>query len=94
MLRGQEKVFQALPKPEPEKEPAAPELFDHLRALRKEIAAREQIPPYLVFSDATLRDMCRVQPETADQLLDVKGIGELKQKKYGDAFLQCIRKYR
>lgn len=94
VLRGQEKVFQALPKPEPEKEPAAPELFDHLRTLRKEIAAREQIPPYLVFSDATLRDMCRVQPETADQLLDVKGIGELKQKKYGDAFLQCIRKYR
>ncbi|TYZ24113.1 DNA helicase RecQ [Selenomonas ruminis] len=94
VLKGQEKVYQAVPKPEQEKEPAAPELFDYLRALRKEIAARDHIPPYVVFSDATLRDMCRVQPETLDEMLSVKGIGELKLEKYGEAFLECIREHR
>lgn len=94
VLKGQEKVYQAVPKPEQEKEPAAPELFDYLRALRKEIATRDHIPPYVVFSDATLRDMCRVQPETLDEMLTVKGIGELKLEKYGEAFLQCIKEHR
>ena len=94
VLKGQEKVYQAVPKPEQEKEPAAPELFDYLRSLRKEIAARDHIPPYVVFSDATLRDMCRVQPETLDEMLSVKGIGELKLEKYGEAFLECIREHR
>lgn len=94
VLKGQEKVYQAIPKPEKEKEPAAPELFDYLRALRKEIAARDHIPPYVVFSDATLRDMCRVQPETLDEMLTVKGIGELKLEKYGETFLQCIKEHR
>ena len=94
VLKGQEKVYQAVPKPEMEKEPAAPELFDHLRHLRKEIAIREHIPPYMVFSDATLRDMCKVLPETLDQMLDVKGIGEMKLNKYGQEFLECIQKHK
>ncbi len=94
VLKGQEKVYQAMPKPEQEKEPAAPELFDYLRTLRKEIAARDHIPPYVVFSDATLRDMCVVQPATLDEMLDVKGVGELKLEKYGAAFLQCIQEHR
>ena len=94
VLKGQEKVYQAMPKPEQEKEPAAPKLFDYLRALRKEIAARDHIPPYVVFSDATLRDMCVVQPATLDEMLDVKGVGELKLEKYGAAFLQCIQEHR
>ena len=92
VLKGQEKVYQAVPKPEKEKEPAAPELFDHLRHLRKEIATREHVPPYVVFSDATLRDMCKVLPENLDQMLDVKGIGEMKLHKYGQEFLACITK--
>ncbi|SFT90389.1 ATP-dependent DNA helicase RecQ [Selenomonas sp. GACV-9] len=94
VLKGQEKVYQALPKAEPEKAPAAPELFDYLRTLRKEIAARDHIPPYVVFSDATLRDMCLVQPDTLDEMLNVKGIGELKLEKYGAAFLQCIKEHK
>ncbi len=94
VLKGQEKVWQAVPKPEKEKEPAAPELFDHLRHLRKEIATREHVPPYVVFSDATLKDMCRVQPATLDEMLDVKGIGEMKLNKYGQEFLDCIKSYR
>ena len=94
VLKGQEKVWQAVPKPEKEKEPAAPELFDHLRHLRKEIATREHVPPYVVFSDATLRDMCRVQPTTLDEMLDVKGIGEMKLNKYGQEFLNCINTHK
>lgn len=91
VLKGQEKVWQAVPKPEKEKSPAAPELFDYLRTLRKEIAAKDHIPPYVVFSDATLRDMCRLQPQTLDEMLEVKGVGELKLEKYGEAFLKCIQ---
>ncbi|SEA14562.1 DNA helicase RecQ [Selenomonas ruminantium] len=94
VLKGQEKVWQAVPKPEKEKEPAAPELFDHLRHLRKEIATREHFPPYVVFSDATLKDMCRVQPATLDEMLDVKGIGEMKLHKYGQEFLDCIKAHK
>ena len=94
VLKGQEKVWQAVPKPEKEKEPAAPELFDHLRHLRKEIATREHVPPYVVFSDATLKDMCRVQPATLDEMLDVKGIGEMKLHKYGQEFLDCIKAHK
>ncbi|MBE6086117.1 MAG: DNA helicase RecQ [Selenomonas ruminantium] len=94
VLKGQEKVWQAVPKPEQEKEPAAPELFDHLRHLRKEIATREHVPPYVVFSDATLKDMCRVQPATLDEMLDVKGIGEMKLHKYGQEFLDCIKTHK
>lgn len=94
VLKGQEKVWQAVPKPEKEKELAAPELFDHLRHLRKEIATREHVPPYVVFSDATLKDMCRVQPATLDEMLDVKGIGEMKLHKYGQEFLDCIKAHK
>ncbi|SHL08916.1 ATP-dependent DNA helicase RecQ [Selenomonas ruminantium] len=94
VLKGQEKVYQAVPKPEVEKKPATPELFDHLRHLRKEIAIREHIPPYMVFSDATLRDMCQVQPATLDEMLDVKGIGEMKLQKYGQEFLDCIQAHK
>ncbi len=94
VLKGQEKVWQAVPKPEVEKAPAAPELFDHLRHLRKEIATREHVPPYVVFSDATLQDMCKVQPATLDEMLDVKGIGEMKLQKYGQEFLDYIKAHR
>jgi ATP-dependent DNA helicase RecQ len=92
VLKGQEKVYQAVPQPEMEKAPAALELFDHLRHLRKEIATREHVPPYVVFSDATLRDMCRVQPQSLDEMLTVKGIGEQKLRKYGQEFLECLQK--
>ncbi|MFV0635531.1 DNA helicase RecQ [Mitsuokella sp. WILCCON 0060] len=92
VLRGQKKVFQAVPKEITRKE-AAPELFEYLRALRREIALRDHIPPYVVFSDATLKDMCAVKPHTRDEMLLVKGVGEHKLKKYGTAFLECIQKH-
>lgn len=93
VLKGQKKVLQAVPV-EVKKEEAMPALFDHLRALRKEIATREAIPPYVVFSDATLRDMCNVLPTTLDEMLEVKGVGEMKLKKYGEDFLACLKEHR
>lgn len=94
VLRGQEKVWQMLPrkKEEPQlpEKPAQPQLFDALRALRKQIASRESLPPYMIFSDATLKDMCRIVPETMAEMLHVKGIGDYKLKKYGKEFLDCI----
>ena len=75
------------------KQEAAPELFEFLRALRREIALRDHIPPYVVFSDATLKDMCAVKPKTREDMLLVKGVGEHKLKKYGQAFLECIQKH-
>lgn len=93
VLRGQAKVLQAVPK-EVTKQAEAPELFEYLRALRKEIALRDHIPPYVVFSDATLKDMCVVLPKSREEMLLVKGIGEHKLQKYGEAFLACIAEHR
>ena len=66
------------------------ELFDRLRALRKRLATERNVPPYVVFSDATLRGMVRRRPQNADQLLQVSGVGETKLKRYGKAFLDEI----
>ena len=93
VLRGQAKVLQAVPK-EVTKQAEMPELFEYLRALRKEIALRDHIPPYVVFSDATLKDMCAVLPKSREEMLLVKGIGEHKLQKYGEAFLACIAEHR
>ena len=93
VLRGQAKVLQAVPK-EVTKQAETPELFEYLRALRKEIALRDHIPPYVVFSDATLKDMCAVLPKSREEMLLVKGIGEHKLQKYGEAFLACIAEHR
>ena len=54
------------------------------------IAERLRVPPYVVFSDATLRDMALVRPGDADQLLLVKGVGEHKRERYGAAFLALL----
>ena len=66
------------------------ELFEKLRALRMEIARKEKVPPYLVFSDKTLIHMCAVKPATREEMLTVSGVGEFKYDKYGENFLQCI----
>jgi ATP-dependent DNA helicase RecQ len=65
-------------------------LFERLRVLRRLIAERLHVPPYVVFSDATLRDLVLVRPRAADQLLLVKGIGEHKRERYGAPFLALL----
>ena len=66
-------------------------LFQKLRALRLDIARELGKPPYIVFSDKTLRDMVRVKPITDDQFRAVNGVGESKLKQYGERFMAAIR---
>ena len=65
-------------------------LFERLRALRTQIAREEKVPPYIVFSDKTLVDMCMKKPRTREEMLAVSGVGEFKYGKYGERFLQCV----
>lgn len=69
------------------------ELFEHLRQIRKEIAQKEGIPPYLIFSDATLEEMAYHKPHTEDAMLAVSGVGEKKLVQYGYRFIKAIRNF-
>lgn len=67
-----------------------PQLFEALRSLRTKIARIQSVPPYVVFTDKTLREMCARIPKTRDEMLDISGVGEAKFKKYGKEFLKVI----
>jgi ATP-dependent DNA helicase RecQ len=69
------------------------ELFERLRALRQSIAKDQKMPAYIVFSNATLYDMCEKAPVTIEQFLSVSGVGEHKARLYGHRFLEEIRAY-
>ena len=69
------------------------ESFEILRALRAEIAREEKVPPYIVFSDKTLVQMCIDQPKDKAGMLEVSGVGEFKFEKYGERFLEVIRSW-
>lgn len=70
------------------------QLVAQLKALRTRLAQQEKIPPYLVFSDATLADMAARQPENIEQFLQVSGVGEKKAAKYGRRFIDAIRSFK
>ncbi|WP_347551000.1 DNA helicase RecQ [Pseudalkalibacillus hwajinpoensis] len=67
------------------------QLFTQLRTLRKQIADRDNVPPYVVFADSTLRAMSAKAPSTRAEMLDIKGVGDMKFEKYGDAFLELLK---
>lgn len=77
-----------------EQEPVDPELFEALRAVRVEIAKVQGVPAFVVFTDATLRDMCMKVPADLGQLLEVQGVGVNKAERYGAKFLAAISTYR
>ena len=68
-------------------------LFESLRQLRKDIAGEQNVPPFVVFSDATLRDICHKLPTSETALLNVSGVGKYKLEKYGHQFLTVIKKH-
>lgn len=70
------------------------ELFEMLRQLRMELAQEQKVPPYVIFSDSTLKEMCEKLPQTTVELLQIKGIGQNKLDKYGDQFLQVIHEFQ
>ncbi|MBN2488342.1 MAG: helix-turn-helix domain-containing protein, partial [Methanosarcinaceae archaeon] len=70
-----------------------PDMLERLKKLRKTIAEKENIPPYIVFADTSLRQMAAKLPKTRDDLLQITGVGEHKSKKYGDIFLKEIAEH-
>ena len=105
VLRGQEQVQMALPlrdlKQTKREQQLAnmpdygvdEELFQKLRRVREKLAAREFVPAYIVFSDATLRDMCSKRPRNEEEMLAISGVGKYKMDKYGEAFLMALAEY-
>ena len=66
------------------------EIFDKLRELRKTIATENRVPPYVIFSDKTLKELSNMMPTDKEEMLNIHGIGEVKFKRYGQAFLKLI----
>ena len=73
--------------------PVGDPLFDALRALRRDLAKENQVPPYVIFHDSVLRDMAGLRPQTRALLGELPGIGAKKLDAYGDAFLEVIRQF-
>jgi len=73
--------------------PVGDPLFDALRELRRELAVQGQVPPYVIFHDATLREMATARPATIAELGQIGGVGAKKLEAYGDAFLTVIRSH-
>jgi ATP-dependent DNA helicase RecQ len=67
------------------------EIFEILRALRRRVAEERGVPPYLIFSDASLRDMARVRPSTLEEFREVKGVGDWKLETFGERFVTAVR---
>jgi ATP-dependent DNA helicase RecQ len=69
------------------------ELFEVLRELRMEIAHEKDVPAFVVFSNATLADMCEKQPVSMDEMLEVVGVGSYKSEEYAEQFISAIHEY-
>lgn len=91
VLRGQKKVWQKMVIVKKAK--AKGELFEALRSLRKELAIKEKLPPYMIFSDATLTQMATDKPTDLELMKNIRGVGEFKLQKYGEKFLTVIKSY-
>ncbi len=76
-----------------EANPVGDPLFDALRELRRELAAEAQVPPYVVFHDATLREMAATRPASLTELAEIGGVGAKKLDAYGERFLDAIRRH-
>ena len=92
VLKNKEKVYQKVDKKKA-KVIKDTGLFEILRTLRKEISEREKVPPYIVFADSALREMSEYFPVNEKEMLNIKGVGESKLNKYGEEFIQVIKKY-
>lgn len=91
VLRGQKKVWQKMVIVKKAK--AKGELFEALRSLRKELATKEKLPPYMIFSGATLTQMATDKPTDLELMKNIRGVGEFKLQKYGEEFLTVIKSY-
>lgn len=101
VLAGHKEVWQTRPKlvTTPARtttriQPKTGGLFEHLRQVRKVLAQNEGVPPYLVVADTVLIDIARQKPSTLADVHEIKGMGEVKLKKYGLAFLKALQEYK
>ncbi len=95
VLKGKRQVWMfTAPIPQSEETDYHEDLFTALRARRKELADEKNVPPYVLFSDATLKELSRYFPVTKEDMLTIKGIGEKKYEQYGETFLQVIQEWR
>ncbi len=102
VLFGNEKVS-ALKKEEPKKKSRAEDgmeftaydtaLFEKLRVLRKGLADQQHVPPFIIFSDRTLHDMCRRYPVTLSDMAEITGVGAAKLERYGEEFIKAVSTY-
>jgi ATP-dependent DNA helicase RecQ len=69
------------------------DLFEALRVLRRRLADEAGVPAFVVFTDAALRDMCRVMPRDKESFLSVSGVGNVKLEQYGELFIEEIREW-
>ncbi|MDE9418502.1 HRDC domain-containing protein [Erysipelothrix rhusiopathiae] len=69
------------------------DLLQALKSIRKELADKRGVPPFIIFSDVSLIDMCSLMPRNPEQFLAVKGVGKKKLELYGAQFLECIHEY-
>ena len=102
LLFGKEKIFINIREEEKEKEKKKTfanddsydkNLFKHLKAVRLEMAKKRNIPPFIIFSDASLKEMAQKKPKTEEEMLEVKGVGDKKLIQYADIFLAEIREF-
>jgi ATP-dependent DNA helicase RecQ len=70
-----------------------PALFEALRRLRKEIADRDGVPPFVVFTDASLMEMAALRPVDEASFLEINGVGQVKLQRYGAPFLDLLRSF-
>lgn len=98
VLKNKQQVFLYLPSVKKEKKPKKdygenPALFEKLRVLRKKLADDQNVPPYIIFSDVTLKEMASTLPKTKDEFAEIKGVGKQKLVLYADSFLTEIKAF-
>ncbi|EOI6518003.1 DNA helicase RecQ [Enterococcus faecium] len=92
VLKGQEAVYRKEPKKVQQlSDEETDTLFEVLRELRTDLASEAGVPPYVVFLDSTLKEMSRIRPSSRLEMLQIKGVGQSKLDKYGEAFLSRIK---
>ena len=100
IMRGDQKVEIALVPPGRKRRdkgvanPVGDPLFEALRSKRRELAEANGVPPYVVFHDATLREMAAIKPDSLNALSQITGVGSRKRDAYGDAFLAVLRVFQ
>lgn len=101
IIRGKKMIGMKLPKEikadkPPQSQPIKDvdnDLLAALKVLRNQLASKAKVPAYIIFSDATLKDMCRKMPETSEEFLNVSGVGNIKMERYGKLFTELISNY-